>query len=275
MKLRIDKCVFAAKEVEYLGVLTSKNGSRINPKRIESITKYPIPKTVTDVKSFLGAASYFRRYISNFARIANPLAGLTRKENKRFVWRVEQQKASDEMKQKLVSAPVLAAPRIGQPYEIHTDASTKAVAGTLLQMNPKTNTLHPIAFASRCLNKHERNYSIIELEVLAIVYSLTQFRPYVFGTKVTILTDQFPLCSLLHRTDLNGRLAKYQIAIMGYDAEIKYRPGKLNPVSDVLSRHHINLQVNSITKTRLPTIDEIRKAQKNSDYREKNSKTAR
>ncbi|KIH64092.1 reverse transcriptase [Ancylostoma duodenale] len=223
MKLRIDKCVFAAKEVEYLGVLISKNGSRINPKQIESITKYPTPKTVTDVKSFLGAASYFRRYIPNFAKIANPLTGLTRKENKRFVWRIEQQKAFDELKQKLVSAPVLAAPRIGQPYEIHTDASTKAFAGTLLQMNPKTNSLHPIAFASRCLNEHERNYSVIELEALAIVYSLTQFRPYVF-------------------------------------------------VSDALSRHHINLQVNSITKTRLPTIDEIRKAQKNSDYREKIAK---
>ncbi|RCN44983.1 hypothetical protein ANCCAN_09027 [Ancylostoma caninum] len=177
IKLRIDKCVFAAKEVEYLGVLISKNGSRINPKRIESITKYPIPKTVSDVKSLLGAASYFRRYIPNFAKIANPLTGLTRKENKRLVWRTEQQMAFEELKQKLISAPVLAAPRIGQPYEIHTDASTEAVAGTLLQMNPKTSSLHPIAFASRCLNKHERNYSIIELEAVAIVYSLTQFRP--------------------------------------------------------------------------------------------------
>ncbi|EYC04035.1 hypothetical protein Y032_0090g2380 [Ancylostoma ceylanicum] len=166
MKLRIDKCVFAAKEVEYLGVLISKNGSRINPKRIASITKYPVPKTVSDVKSFLGAASYFRRYIPNFAKIANPLTGLTRKESNRFIWRTEQQKAFEELKQKLISAPVLAAPRIGQPYEIHTDASTKAVAGTLLQLNPKTNSLHPIAFASRCLNKHERNYSIIELEAM-------------------------------------------------------------------------------------------------------------
>ncbi|KHJ99188.1 hypothetical protein OESDEN_00821 [Oesophagostomum dentatum] len=138
-----------------------------------------------------------------------------------------------------MTAPVLASPRVGQPYEIHTDASAKAIAGTLLQRNPQSDALHPIAFASRCLNKHERNYSIIELEALAIVYSLLQFRPYVFGAKVTVLTDHSPLCSLLHRTDTSGRLAKYQFAIMAYDVEIKYGPDSI--ASQPIAHHHENV----------------------------------
>ncbi|KIH57143.1 integrase core domain protein [Ancylostoma duodenale] len=269
MKLRLDKCVFAAKEVEYLGVLISKAGSRINPSKIEKILKYPVPSSVTAVKSFLGAASYFRRYIRNFAKIAEPLTRITSKHHKNFRWGDEQQKAFQELKQRLTSAPVLASPRTGHPYQIHTDASMKAVAGTLLQENPETGEIHPIAFTSRCLNKHEKNYSVIELEALAIVYSLVQFRPYVFGAKIQIVTDHSPLCSLFHRSDLSGRLAKYQVAIMGYDAIIQYRPGKQNAVSDALSRYPNETVVNSVQITELPSWEEIKDAQEASPYNER------
>ncbi|KIH54937.1 hypothetical protein ANCDUO_14914 [Ancylostoma duodenale] len=267
MKLRLDKCVFAAQEVEYLGVLISKNGSRINPIRTEKIANFPVPTNVTSVKSFLGMASYFRRFIRNFAEIASPLCQLTTKDHRKFQWRREHQSAFEELKKRLSSAPVLAAPIPGQPYEIHTDASTKAVAGTLLQTNPHNNEIHPIAFVSRCLTKHEKNYAIIELEALAIVFSLEKFRPYVFGAKIKVLTDHSPLRSLLYRTELNGRLAKYQIAIMGYDVTIEYRPGKQNTVSDALSRNPpLEKTVNTIVHSQLPTLDEVRAEQEKSPY---------
>ncbi|KHJ98185.1 integrase core domain protein, partial [Oesophagostomum dentatum] len=263
MKLRLDKCVFAAHEIEYLGVLISKRGSRINPQRIDRIQNFPIPQDVKAVKSFLGVASYFRRFIENFAKIAAPLTRLTAKHDK-FEWRTEHQNSFEQLKAKLISAPVLAAPVSGKPYEIHTDASMKAVAATLLQQDDKTKQLHPIAFGSRCINKHERNYSIIELEALAIVFGLTYFRPYVFGAKIKIITDHAPLCSLFHRSDLTGRLAKYQLAIMSYDAVIVYRPGRKNTVSDALSRYPVSAAV--ILENELPTLEQIREEQMASPY---------
>lgn len=132
MKLRLDKCVFAAHEVEYLGVLISQKGSRISPRRVDRIRKFPTPQDTRAVKSFLGAASYFRRYIENFAEIATPLTNLTSKNDK-FEWREEHKKSFQQLKCKFASSPVLAAPIPGKPYEIHTDASTEAVAATLLQ----------------------------------------------------------------------------------------------------------------------------------------------
>ncbi|KHJ98378.1 hypothetical protein OESDEN_01646 [Oesophagostomum dentatum] len=116
-----------------------------------------------DMQDLRGTASSFRRYIENFAKIASPLTKLTTK-TERFEWRAEHQNSFDELKTKLSTAPVLAAPIPSKPYEIHVDGSLKAIAARLLQENGKGKTRY-IAFASRCLNKHERNYSVIELEM--------------------------------------------------------------------------------------------------------------
>ncbi|KHJ88410.1 hypothetical protein OESDEN_11797 [Oesophagostomum dentatum] len=146
----------------------------------------------------------------------------------------------NHLKKALTNAPVLVAPRLGSPFIIETDSSGKAVAGVLRQQ--QEDDLRIIAYASRTLNIHESRYPAIELEALGVVFAVQKFRPYIDGAKCTVITDHAPLKALLHRRDLTGRLAKYQIILQEFDITITYRPGKANILCDTLSRHppHIN-----------------------------------
>ncbi len=244
MTLRGEKCHFASSEVKYLGILVSKEGSRPDPKKISSITELPTPNTVHAVRSFLGACSYFRRFIKNFAKIAHPLSQLLKKDQT-FEWKEDQESAFQNLNEALTTAPLLIPPTIGKPYQVHTDASLKGIGGCLLQ--ERNGHFQPIAYASRTLNKHERRYPIIELEALAIVFSLKAFYPYVAEAEIVVVTDHSPLRSLMTRPDLTGRLAKYQITIQGFNLQILYRPGKWNSLCDMLSRYPIPGQETAIT----------------------------
>ncbi|CAJ0602518.1 unnamed protein product [Cylicocyclus nassatus] len=263
MKLTSEKCSFIQQEVPYLGVLISKNGTRLNPEKVASITKIPRPQDAKALKSFLGAASYFRRFIPRFSYVAAPLNALLTK-NTSFEWTDVHENAFVSLKTALTTAPTLASPIIGKPYIIHTDASTVGLGACLLQQNPQTLNEHPIAYCSRPLNKHEKNYSIIELEALAIVFALKHFYPYVADASIRLVTDHAPLKSPLYRSDLVGRLAKYQIMIQAYDLTIEYRPGNHNSFCDFLSRYpvmSIDIASNSI-----PSLDTIKEAQQNSSF---------
>ncbi|KAH7712279.1 hypothetical protein AAVH_20366 [Aphelenchoides avenae] len=168
-----------------------------------------------------------------------PLTSLTRSENSNIAaqWSPECQKAFEEIKQRVTSAPILAPPRFGKTFFLDTDASKVAVGACLLQEG-SDGLLHPIAFASRKLNKHEQNYPSVESEALAITFALHQFRAYIEACeKCIVRTDNSALCSLLRRKDLTGRLAKYQIAIQAFPLEIIHRSGASNRVADFLSRH--------------------------------------
>ncbi|CAJ0606315.1 unnamed protein product [Cylicocyclus nassatus] len=178
--------------------------------------------------------SFFRRFIHNFATIAAPLTALTKK-NTPFDWTSQCEEAMKYLKKALTTAPILAAPRLGKPFTIETDSSAKGVAGILKQEQDGLQRV--IAYASRTLNKHEARYPAIELEALGLVYAVQKFRPYIDGAKCTVITDHAPLKALLHRKDLTGRLAKYQIVLQEFDIDIVYRPGKKNAVCDALSRH--------------------------------------
>lgn len=236
LRLKIDKCRFGQKEVKYLGFLISEKGLRPDPKNIEAVKGFKTPKTVTELKSFLGAVGYFRRFIKSFADIARPLHELTRDESL-GQWRKEHQQAFEMLIEKLCSAPVLAPPRLGKPFQIETDASGYGISAVLLQKGPD-NQLHPIFYASRLLNKHERNYATVEKEALAIVFALKTFQPYTEGAGQTLVkTDNSCCCSLLKSKNLTGRLLKYQIAVQGYDINIVHRPGKTNALCDHLSRY--------------------------------------
>ncbi|KHJ80511.1 integrase core domain protein, partial [Oesophagostomum dentatum] len=264
MKLTSEKCSFFQQEVPYLGVLISKDGTRLNPEKVVSITNIPRPVDPKAVKSFLGAASYFRRFIPRFSYIAAPLNALLRK-NTHFHWNKAHEDAFLSLKEALTNAPTLASPIIGQPYTIHTDASTTGLGACLLQENPHTRMEHPIAYCSRPLNRHEKNYSIIELEALAIVFALKHFYPYVANAPITLITDHAPLKSLMYRSDLVGRLAKYQIAIQAYDICIAYRPGKHNNFCDFLSRYPV-AAINAIDIVQIPSLSDIKEAQQDSSY---------
>uniref|UniRef100_A0A1I7WYG7 RNA-directed DNA polymerase n=1 Tax=Heterorhabditis bacteriophora TaxID=37862 RepID=A0A1I7WYG7_HETBA len=200
-------------------LIISAKGCRPDPGKLVAIKEFPTPKSIKELQRFFGVCNFF-------SSIVQPLTELLRNDTK-FIWTDVQKSAFDKLKDALTSSPVLMAPQIGQPYVIHTDASTIGIGAALYQYDAEKH-LRPIAFCSRTLNKAEKRYSIIELESL--------FHPYVFGAQILLFTDHKPLKSLLFRSDLQGRLAKYQILIQGYNIEIFYKEGKDNVVADALSR---------------------------------------
>jgi len=200
LKLQIDKCEFLRKEVTYLGHIISKNGILSDPAKLTAVKNFPTPKRVKDVQSFIGLAGYYRKFIKDFSKITKPLTILTKKDTK-FDWTMEQQKAFNILKEKLTIAPVLHYPDFTRQFTIATDTSDYAV----LSQGPIDQD-RPIAYASRILNKTEQNYNTTEKELLAIVWAVKYFRPYVYGTKFLIVTNHKPLRWLFSVNDLGSRL---------------------------------------------------------------------
>uniref|UniRef100_A0A0N5BYR6 RNA-directed DNA polymerase n=1 Tax=Strongyloides papillosus TaxID=174720 RepID=A0A0N5BYR6_STREA len=226
MKINIAKCQFGRPSAQYLGFVLDKQGIHPNPEKVKAINIKPIPRTPKEVKSFLGAASYFRRHIKNFSAIAEPLYKLDRK----FVWEDTHTEAFNKLKDALSNATTLSPPDNTKNYTIFTDASKQGLGAALVQKD------RPIAFASRSLKPAEKNYPIIKLEALGLIYALKQFRPYIYGKHTTVITDHKPLLSLLNNKELTGILQRYQMAIMEYDLTIQYIKGEANTVADYLSR---------------------------------------
>ncbi|EFP06197.1 hypothetical protein CRE_10709 [Caenorhabditis remanei] len=238
LKLKAEKSQIGRTKISFLGFTIENNTITPNGEKTEAIQKFPTPQTLSDVKSFMGMAGYFRRFIKDFGIIGRPLTMLTQK-NVLFKWGKEQEEAFQEIKKKLMSPPILTTPKMDGDFELHTDASKIGIAAVLLQN--QEGELKVIGYASRPTTSVENKYAPIELEALAITWGLTHFRPYVFGRKVKVVTDHQPLKSLLHRKEkeMSGRLLRHQAIIQMYDVEIAYRPGKENPLADALSRQKI------------------------------------
>uniref|UniRef100_A0A0N5BBX0 RNA-directed DNA polymerase n=1 Tax=Strongyloides papillosus TaxID=174720 RepID=A0A0N5BBX0_STREA len=226
MKITLNKCQFGRSTAQYLGFVLDNNGIHPNPDKVKAISEKPIPRNQKEVKSFLGAASYFRRHIKNFSAIADPLYKL----DKAFEWTESHTIAFNKLKDALINATTLSPPDNTKNYTIFTDASFQGLGAALVQ-NDK-----PIAFASRSLKPAEKNYPIIKLEALGLVYALKQFRPYIYGKHTVVVTDHKPLLALLKNKELTGILQRYQMAIMEYDLTIQYIKGEANNVADYLSR---------------------------------------
>ena len=260
LKLKMEKCSFARGEIKYLGYLIGRAGVRPDPKNIAAVQKFGTPKNITELRSLIGALSYFRRFIKNFAGIMSPLYELTKKEGYEIKnWNDVHQKALSDIVSKLSTAPVLAPPNFSNGFIIETDASKLAVGACLLQKG-LDGLEHPIAFASRKLNKYEGKYPSVELEALGLVFAIKEFRPYIEGSHETELrTDNSALCSLFKRKDLTGRLAKYQLVIQEFNIKIIYRRGQTNQFCDYLSRY---LTINAIEIKQSITLDEIIREQK-------------
>lgn len=161
LKLQPEKCEFLRKEVAYLGHIISDEGVKPNPEKIRAVSGFPVPKCPKEVKSFLGLASYYRRFISNFSKSIKPLASFLKKDTP-FVWTNSQQLAFEQMKEKLITAPILAYPDFSKPFFLTCDASNFALSAILSQ--GEIGKDRPIAYASRTLNKAECNYSVTEKE---------------------------------------------------------------------------------------------------------------
>lgn len=233
MKIQLDKSEFLRKEVLYLGHTITKEGLRPNDDKITAVLNYPLPKTETEIKSFLGLVGYYRRFIKDFAKITQPLTSCLKKRNKIII----DQKyidAFNKCKELLTHAPLLQYPDYEKPFILTTDASNVALGAVLSQGQISSDK--PIAYASRTLSDTESRYSTIERELLAIIWAVKHFRPYLYGRKFYIYTDHRPLVWLRSLKDPNSKLTRWGLRLQDYDFELIYKNGKQNTNADAFSR---------------------------------------
>lgn len=190
LRLKPKKCSFLRKRVPYLGFVISKYGIQVDPSKTDKVKNFPTPTDPTSVRSFVGLASYYRRFVPHFAEIAAPLHHLTKKDVK-FEWSEKCEAAFHKLKSLLTEAPVLVYPRFGKGEEflLETDASGIGL-GAVLSQKQSDGRYHPVAYASRSLQPNEKNNPISELETLAIVWAVKYFRAYLLGHPCTVLTMQ-------------------------------------------------------------------------------------
>lgn len=238
-KIQLDKSEFLRKEVAYLGHIVTPEGVKPNPDKIIAIQNYPLPKNVKQIKGFLGLLGYYRKFIKDFAKITKPLTSCLKKGAEINVNDSSYIKCFETCKSLLTNQPLLQYPDFSKPFNLTTDASNFAI-GAILSQGPIGSDL-PIAYASRTLNSSETNYSTIEKELLAIVWAVKYFRPYLFGRKFKIITDHKPLQWLFSLKEPNSKLVRWRLKLEEYDYEIIYKKGKLNKNADALSRVEINV----------------------------------
>uniref|UniRef100_A0A2N9FL78 RNA-directed DNA polymerase n=1 Tax=Fagus sylvatica TaxID=28930 RepID=A0A2N9FL78_FAGSY len=231
--LNWEKCHFMVSSGIVLGHIVSSKGIEVDKSKIELITKLPTPKTVKDVRSFLGHAGFYRRFIEGFSSIAKPLCKLLLKDTP-FDWTEACQEAFTKLIGKLTSAPIMQAPDWSLPFELMCDASDYAIGAVLGQRKDKKP--HVIYYASRTLNSAQMNYTTTEKELLAIVFALDKFRSYLIGSPVVCFTDHAALKYLFTKKDAKARLIRWILLLQEFNLIIKDKKGVENVVADHLSR---------------------------------------
>ncbi|KAJ0755697.1 putative nucleotidyltransferase, Ribonuclease H [Helianthus annuus] len=226
---KFSKCDFWLREVHFLGHVVNKDGIHVDPSKVDSIRNWPAPRTPTEIRQFLGLAGYYRRFIKDFSKIAQPLTMLTQK-GVVYRWGNTQETAFQYLKDRLCSAPILSLPEGTDDFVVYCDASIQGLGCVLMQRDKV------IAYASRQLKVHERNYTTHDLELGAVVFALKIWRHYLYGTRCTIYTDHRSLEHILKQKDLNMRQRRWVELLNDYECAIKYHPGKANVVADALSR---------------------------------------
>jgi len=246
LKLSAEKCYFLKKKAKFLGHVVSENGVETDPDKTQKVKDWPTPKNADELRSFVAFAGYYRRFLKNFSKIVKPLNDLLpptttkknklTKQSKEWVWGDEQQKVFDNIKEMLISPPILAYPDFSKAFELHTDASGKGLGSVLYQKDGKHKRV--IAYASRGLSKSERNYSAFKLEFLALKWAVTEkFSDYLMGTHFIVYTDNNPLTHVLTTAKLDATGHRWVAALGEYDFDIIYRPGSSNADADGLSRY--------------------------------------
>ncbi|KAL0536694.1 hypothetical protein IC582_025654 [Cucumis melo] len=247
---KFSKCEFWLKNVTFLGHV---------------VTSWPRSSIVSEIRSFLGLAGYYRRFVEDFSHIASPLTQLTRKGTP-FVWSPACESSFQELKQKLVSAPVLTVPDGSGSFVIYSDTSKKELDCVLMQQGKV------VAYASCQLKSHEQNYLTHDLELAAVVFALKIWRHYMYGEKIQIFTDHKSLKYFFTQKELNIRQRRWLELVKDYDCEILYHPGKANVVADVLSRKVVHSAV-LITK-QAPLLRDFERAEIAVSVREVTSQLA-
>lgn len=234
LTIGLKKSQFCFRELKYLGYIIGDGMLKTDPDKVEAIMKIAVPKNIREVRSFLGTAGWYRRFIKDFATISAPLTD-TLKKSKKFIMTEEAIKAFESLKRSLTRAPVLRHADFRKRFFIQCDASEYGIGAVLFQLNDQEDE-HPIAFYSQKLNSSQKNYSVTEKECLAAVMAIKKFRPYVELMDFTVITDHASLQWLMNLKDLSGRLARWSLQLQAYRFDIVHRKGKDNLVADTLSR---------------------------------------
>ena len=237
--VKLEKCSFHVKQVEFLGYIIGVQGIWMDPHKIESITSWPVPKNLTELQSFLGFTNFYRRFIAQYSTLCLPLTALLKKD-KAFQWIPEAQTAFEGLKMAFTVEDhgILAYFNPEIQSRVETDASDFAIGACLAQFDSLAKAFRPVAFYSRKMTPAERNYDIYDKEMLAIVESVREWRVYLEGARFTIdiVTDHKNLQYFLTTKALNRRQARWAEMLGSYDFTISYRPGNQNTKADLLSR---------------------------------------
>ncbi|XP_074288008.1 uncharacterized protein LOC141613165 [Silene latifolia] len=239
--LNWEKCHFMVQEGVVLGHIVSNRGIEVDKAKIEVIASLPPPTNVKGVRSFLGHAGFYRRFIKDFSKIARPLTELLAKDTP-FVFSNRCLDAFNRLKEALTSAPIIQPPDWSLPFELMCDASDHALGAVLGQR--KDGKVHAIHYASKTLDDAQTNYSTTEKELLAVVFAMEKFRTYLVGAKVIVFTDHVALRHLLIKKESKPRLIRWILLLQEFDMEIRDKKGVENVVADHLSRL-INLNVDN------------------------------
>jgi hypothetical protein len=214
---KLKKCEFWLSEVAYLGHVINREGICVDPSKVSTVVGWERPTTVKEVRSFLGMAGYYRRFVKDFSIIAKPMTMLTHNKGVKFQWTKECDRSFCLLKDRLVSAPILALPEFGERFTVYSDASRVGL-GCVLMQNGKV-----ISYASRQLRKHEENYPTHDLELAAVVFALKLWRYYLYGATCDIFTDHKSLKYIFTQKDLNLRQRRWLELIKDYDHRLTWR----------------------------------------------------
>ena len=251
MRVSLEKSKFYQTSVEYLGFIVSTKGIKTCPSKIEAIVNYETPSTLRGLRSFLGLAGYYRRFVKDYASIAKPLTRYLRGENGHVGTRQskyveielddEALAAFEKLEKLLASEDVLLLyPNFEKPFDLTTDASSHAIGAVLSQGG------HPITMISRTLSPAEENYATNERELLAIVWALKSLRHYLYGIRnLNIFTDHQPLTFSVSDRNPNSKIKRWMAFIEEYAPSFFYKPGRDNVVADALSRQFLNMATDS------------------------------
>ncbi|CAK1594924.1 unnamed protein product [Parnassius mnemosyne] len=233
-----EKCVFARDRLKYLGHVISNDGMSPDEDKVRAVLDIKEPTNLQQLRTFLQTCSWFRKFIPEFAKVAEPLTCLTKK-SQMWQWGDDQAKAFVHLKSFLASPPILVQPDYSKPFILRTDASDFALGAALLQGESPRDE-HPIEYASCLLTSAEKNYTTTEREALAVVWAVERFRGYIDGHQIVVRSDHQPLKWLFYLKSPKGRLVRWALKLQSLGLQMKYTPGKANVLADTLSHRVID-----------------------------------